>query len=146
MTQEQIDRRENEAIDRRIAIVRGLVHEALASGPEMIARRAAIARTHADSTSLARVDGAIRGRAVSDELAAVAPAVVALASLRDSTLRAVVARVAERRLVSTDVTGSRWAYATGCGVSFAGSEQIAAPCGMGHVPARSRRLLYWYTQ
>ena len=52
-----------------------------------------------------------------------------------------------RRLVEEPPAGARWANSGGCGVSVEGERSaIAIGCGMGHVPERSRRFLYFFTQ
>jgi hypothetical protein len=51
------------------------------------------------------------------------------------------------RLVKQRVAGSRWAHASGCGTTIEGEEdQMRAKCGMGHVPEKARRFLYFYVK
>ncbi|XXX77370.1 hypothetical protein WMF30_01170 [Sorangium sp. So ce134] len=49
------------------------------------------------------------------------------------------------RLVKAPPSGARWATASGCGVDVEGVEDDGMmACGMGHVPAKSRRFLYFF--
>ena len=44
-------------------------------------------------------------------------------------------------------SGTHWAVSSGCGVHVEGvTNNIAFGCGMGHVPAKSRRFLYFFSQ
>ena len=50
------------------------------------------------------------------------------------------------RCFSREVPGAEWATSGGCGTSFENGEtNVGVGCGMGHVPARSRRFLHFYT-
>lgn len=42
--------------------------------------------------------------------------------------------------------GARWAIDSGCGFDLDGEEPRPRPCGMGHVPERSRRFLYFFEE
>jgi hypothetical protein len=47
--------------------------------------------------------------------------------------------------VESAPAGAHWANSWGCGTEIEGIEaQLAVDCGMGHVPARSRRFLYLF--
>jgi hypothetical protein len=51
------------------------------------------------------------------------------------------------RLTKKRVPGSHWADASGCGTHVEGDDNTLMPaCGMGHVPSKSSRFLYLYTQ
>jgi hypothetical protein len=85
-----------------------------------------------------------------DEAAHFAPALLALAvPLKGepaTSLLATLAAVARRRVVQGEVPGAEWATSGGCGTTFEDREtSVAIGCGMGHVPARSRRFLHFYT-
>ena len=42
--------------------------------------------------------------------------------------------------------GSHWAHASGCATTIEGIRNTAMiGCGMGHVPDKSRRFLYFFT-
>ncbi|WP_437279105.1 hypothetical protein WME90_00690 [Sorangium sp. So ce375] len=50
------------------------------------------------------------------------------------------------RLVKAPPAGAHWALASGCGIDVEGAENSGAmACGMGHVPAKSRRFLYFFS-
>jgi hypothetical protein len=41
--------------------------------------------------------------------------------------------------------GAHWAHSSGCGTMIEGVDQrFAVACGMGHVPEKSRRFLYFF--
>lgn len=42
--------------------------------------------------------------------------------------------------------GAAWANSWGCGVEIEGGEPSGIMCGMGHVPARATRFLYFYAE
>jgi len=57
-----------------------------------------------------------------------------------------LATEARARLVRKPPPGARWANATGCGTEIEGEDsRELVGCGMGHVPARSRRFLHFAT-
>jgi hypothetical protein len=54
---------------------------------------------------------------------------------------------ARSRLKDHPPGGARWATSAGCGVTVEGADDnIAVGCGMGHVPAKSRRFLYFFAR
>ncbi|AKT36694.1 hypothetical protein [Chondromyces crocatus] len=62
--------------------------------------------------------------------------------------RKVEARAAgvRARLVKQPPAGARWASASGCGVTIEGEQnRPMMACGMGHVPEKSRRFLYFFS-
>ncbi|WP_437724803.1 hypothetical protein [Sorangium sp. So ce861] len=49
------------------------------------------------------------------------------------------------RLVKAPPAGAHWAIASGCGIEVEGVEETGLmACGMGHVPSKSRRFLYFF--
>ena len=43
--------------------------------------------------------------------------------------------------------GTHWAVSSGCGTRIEGvTDNVAFGCGMGHVPAKSRRFLYFFSR
>ncbi|WP_437317369.1 hypothetical protein [Sorangium sp. So ce385] len=49
------------------------------------------------------------------------------------------------RLVKAPPAGARWAIASGCGTEVEGVDETGLmACGMGHVPSKSRRFLYFF--
>jgi hypothetical protein len=77
-----------------------------------------------------------------------------IATLADAVRRAlgvpsgdVAARAADARtsLKAGPPPGAHWARSSGCGVYVEGAkDNVAIGCGMGHVPAKSRRFLYFF--
>jgi hypothetical protein len=58
-----------------------------------------------------------------------------------------LAAAVRARFVKGRVPGSRWAQASGCGTVVEGEEdQLRMACGMGHVPEKARRFLYFYAK
>jgi hypothetical protein len=95
-TWEQLERRENETSDRRIAVLANLLRSALGAPSVNAAEDAALVRH------------ALKDRAPS---------------------------------------GTHWAVSSGCGTRIEGvSDNVAFGCGMGHVPAKSRRFLYFFSR
>jgi hypothetical protein len=51
------------------------------------------------------------------------------------------------RLKDRAPSGTHWANSSGCGTRIEGvSDNVAFGCGMGHVPAKSRRFLYFFSR
>jgi len=51
------------------------------------------------------------------------------------------------RIVKHRVAGSHWAWASGCGTQIEDTprdKQLMPACGMGHVPSKSTRMLYFW--
>ena len=161
MTWEERTRREDAVIDERIAVLRALVHGAIAPDAATIARRAALARAHLSATDRARVEAAVTGSLAVDriprDVVAVAPAMLAEAAAAHPAMRAVLVELGTERWRRGRIPGSRWAIGGGCGVQVEETEeeqraregdgrvQMMVACGMGHVPERSARFLDWYT-
>ncbi|WP_437676718.1 hypothetical protein [Sorangium sp. So ce131] len=62
---------------------------------------------------------------------------------RDVEARAASVRA---RLVKKPPAGAHWANASGCGTDVEGVEEnLIMGCGMGHVPTKSRRFLYFFS-
>lgn len=62
---------------------------------------------------------------------------------KDATAKAALIR---DRLVKLPPAGARWAKSHGCGTTIEGEERdYGIGCGMGHVPEKSRRFLYFFT-
>lgn len=56
------------------------------------------------------------------------------------------ARQVRETLVHGRVPGAKWANASGCGTQIEGEDGPDVSCGMGHVPAKSHRFLYFATR
>ncbi len=111
------------------------------------------ARTTAIDPAVPERGPSKRGRGDPDEDKAVDRRIAVLGGAVAAALpRPEASRVAElaartrERLVKRAPEGARWAVGSGCGVDVEGEEPDAVDCGMGHVPAKSRRFLYLYAK
>ncbi|MCB9593294.1 MAG: hypothetical protein H6719_11235 [Sandaracinaceae bacterium] len=144
--QPDYEQRVESAIDQRMAILSASLEEAIAGDAEMIARRARVAEHALDAALVQRVHAAIRRGTVPAELLEAAPAIVRAGARDRAPVLAQLAENARERLVRRPLPGSYWATSWGCGVTVEGrDDNVMVGCGMGHVPERSRRFLYWYT-
>lgn len=143
-------------IDERIALLSRLVERAAA--PDVI-RRIAAAEEPAIPAHLKGELDMVLEDAVAPRLGLAEAATATLLSrvlaptgaddwgfprLRDAILPRLAELTRERLLRTRPPAGSRWAQSGGCGVRIEGHPQrFGIGCGMGHVPARSRRFLAW---
>lgn len=152
---------ENEVIDQCIARSSRPVEQALLGDLDGLGRRARLARERLAAAGLEQA------RAIIEGATAPAPTVVLSLSplLVDAAMRAggaleerlinVLAEAARAVLCGRRIPGSAWAQSGGCGVELERDpdardeeeslESIVA-CGMGHVPAKSSRLLYLFSK
>jgi hypothetical protein len=125
----------------------------------LLRRRALVAAALLGADERARLDGAGDARAIDAlPLGLVergAPILEARATEASPTVRAAILRALGRsvaaRVRGGRVPGSHWARASGCGLDEVEGmpergEVIAMDCGMGHVPPRASRFLYFYSQ
>lgn len=135
-------------IAKRVAAVAAVVRAVVLPDPAVLEARAGQAerRLGAQVALNARVNGARLDR---DALAtAAAPALAgASATGRAAVVRA-LAELTRSRLVKARIPGSRWTHSGGCGETPEpvpgvddGDEGLRFACGMGHVPAKSARML-----
>ena len=144
---EDLERQSNEAIDRRIAALRALVHSGLAADDAMITRRARAAEARLDPAFVEAIHRAGRSGHVTREMLDRAPAVVRASGRGAESIRGAIAARARERLTQSPVAGSEWAQSWGCGITVEGrDDNMVVGCGMGQVPERSQRFLYWYTR
>ncbi len=144
--QPDFEQRAQQAIDQRIAILSATLEDAIARDDEMLARRARVAEQALDAALVQRVHAAIRRGEVPAELLETAPAIVRVGARGRAAIVAQLVQSARERLVRRPLPGSYWATSWGCGVTVEGrDDNVMVGCGMGHVPERSRRFLYWYT-
>lgn len=154
-------RREEAVIARRIEQIAVLVREAVQPDVARLAERAAQARAHVHSIGQSVGAGVATaqfelslasGVEVSQAEVEDAPALVALAAARAQGVRreallGLLARVVEARLRRVPPSGSRWAVSSGCGTRIEGeTQQVMVACGMGHVPEKSARFLYFFAK
>lgn len=147
-------RADDKAIEQRITALTELLQRALLPGSGALERRARQARSRLQTSEIAEVDrSALNGTGLRIELVDRAAALVALAAEQSGPSRkpayiALLARSAAARLRDQPPPGAYWAVSGGCGTVIEGREDLSrmVACGMGHVPAKSQRFLYFYTQ
>ncbi len=148
------DPTEEQRIDQRIAKLAALARAAIAPDDKTVARRAATARARLGAEADA-VERAFRaGAAPPAQVDRAAAAIAALAvdePLRGSRQR-LLAEAARLRVRDRPPVGGHWARTSACGpirVEDLPDPELAGVivgCGMGHVPARSSRFLYFWSQ
>jgi len=86
------------------------------------------------------------------DVVAVAPLLAAAAAQRggaeEQRLTRLLAEAARVQYCTQRIPGSKWAQSSGCGEIVEGEESrgIGILCGMGHVPDKSRRFLYFFVR
>ena len=149
----EMEQREDAMVDRQIELVARLVRKALVEGENTLSRRAAQTRAALPPALLAQLPGGtpapalIAQPALVDQVAAVwAAATVSSGPAQASRVTALAAAV-RARILNQRVPGSHWATSSGCGTQVEGHPDIGRgiACGMGHVPTKSARFLYFYT-
>jgi hypothetical protein len=150
-------RKEEESIAKRIEQVAALVHKAVQPDMAVLEQRAVQVRAHLSHTGSGAETAQFEqdlagGAAVSQEQVEGAAALVALAAARTQgsrreALLGMLADVVTARLRRVPPPGSRWAVSSGCGVRIEGdTSHVMMGCGMGHVPAKSARFLYFFAK
>lgn len=149
------------AIDERVRFVAAQLATLTGAGDAaLLRRRALVAAAVLSPDERARLDGAGDARAIEalplglvERGASIlqARAIEASPSVRAAIVRALGRSVAAR-VRGGRVPGSHWARASSCGLDEVEGmpeppeEVISMDCGMGHVPPRAQRFLYFYTQ
>ena len=64
----------------------------------------------------------------------------------DDRHAATLAGEVRARLRDKPPPGTRWAKGQGCGVDVEGEEPMMVACGMGHVPKKAARFLYFFAK
>lgn len=144
---EQMVRREEQAVDAQIAFLSALLEKGLRDG-DALSRRATQARAALPPTVVSLADSpATLGPVEADQVAGLLGPLVGRGRGKDALpLVAVLAKGAKQRLTAQRVPGSAWASSHGCGTRIEGEKvQHMIACGMGHVPAKSTRFLYFFT-
>ncbi|HVE86420.1 MAG TPA: hypothetical protein VND93_26370 [Myxococcales bacterium] len=85
------------------------------------------------------------------DVVAVAPVLASAAQERggaeEERLTKVLAEAARVQYCTLRIPGSKWARSAGCGETVEGEEgEVGYACGMGHVPRKSQRFLYFFTR
>ncbi|HYV45165.1 MAG TPA: hypothetical protein VFA20_09910 [Myxococcaceae bacterium] len=88
------------------------------------------------------------GEGTPEQVLALAPVLaVSAEATGDPRLEKLLATAARARYCAQRIPGSKWADASGCGETVEGEDDnLAFGCGMGRVPARSQRFLYFFTR
>lgn len=149
-------RKEEASIAKRIEQIAALVQQAVQPDMALLEQRAAQVRAHVSRVgeiAPAQFERDLAGGAtVSQAQVEEAPALVALAAVRAQGARreallALLAGVVVARLRRVPPAGSRWAVSSGCGMRIEGqTQQVMVACGMGHVPEKSARFLYFFAK
>lgn len=142
------EQREDEAIDTRTALLAKLLSTAVAGSPALLEKRVAQLRLALPPATVS-VDLHAAGLSAA-QAATLAPLVAQTAARAEpgerSALYQLLAGAADTRLREERIPGSHWARASGCGTTVEGVESNSIiGCGMGHVPQKSRRFLYFFT-
>lgn len=141
---------EEEAIDTRTALLAKLVSTAVAGSPALLEKRVAQLRAALPPATVpvhADLHAAKLSAAQATSLAPLVAQTAARAQPGERTaLYGLLAGAADTRLREQRIPGSYWARASGCGTEVEGVESSSIiGCGMGHVPQKSRRFLYFFT-
>jgi hypothetical protein len=64
----------------------------------------------------------------------------------DEKHAATLAAEARARLKDKPPPGTKWAKSQGCGTEVEGEQSLAMGCGMGHVPKKAGRFLYFFSK
>jgi hypothetical protein len=84
---------------------------------------------------------------VSDQRIALLAGLIRGALGADDAQAAALAADVRKRLKDQPPGGARWADSSGCGATIEGEDDnVAMGCGMGHVPRKSRRFLYFFAK
>lgn len=85
--------------------------------------------------------------AIGDQRIAVMAGLLRKALGADDAHAAALAKEVRRRLTLKPPRGVKWAKSYGCGTEIEGERDgVGVACGMGHVPKKSRRFLYFFTK
>ena len=131
-------------IDQRVALLSKLLGDALAGTADV---RAANVLSRLSAADQARLRGPVG--ALEAPLVARGAAWLARSRGDEAGVQKLLAASARQRHLRLPVPGSLWGVSTGCGAMVEDPEHpeqiLAMPCGMGHVPERSRRFVRFYT-
>ena len=146
------ERQVDAQVDGQIATLSRLARKGLIEGEATLTRRAAQARGALSPELLAQLASGtptpelLAQPAQVDRVAAVWAAAVSAGPAPTRRVEA-LAEAVKGRLARQRVPGSHWATNQGCATSIEGHPDFGhgIACGMGHVPAKSSRFLYFYT-
>lgn len=148
-------RLENKAVDARIDQLAQLVHGAVMPSLKVLTQRQEQQRTHAPAEFLSSVDAKLQkaqdGLITPAELELAAAQIALCAQsaplARKKSLWTMLGIAAGQKLQKSRIPGSKWAVSGGCGTRIEGEKQnLMVACGMGHVPAKSSRFLFFFTK
>jgi hypothetical protein len=142
-------------VDARIQQVAALIRGAVVGDEATVARRAAQARAQLGALDIATVEHALAiGGTPAPAQTDRAAALVAAAAFRAPVaarhkLNEALARAIAQRLIKKPPLGASWAHDRGCATEIEGEPDdsgVVIGCGMGFVPKRSERFLYFYAR
>lgn len=142
--------RQDAVIDKRIRTLARLIRSAVLGRPGTLARRAARVRSKLTKGHVGRLERAPVDKLPGELVRRGAP----LLALRAARRRAgqvetdhALAETVRSAIVKRPPPGARWARSYGCGVTVEGVKQVVSvACGMGHVPKKSGRMLYFFNK
>lgn len=151
MPEKEVEQR----IGARITTVAKLLRDAVMLDTAMLEKRAAQQRSSIPASVVEKIEEKLKANKdldlTQDELDQGAAHIAWFASKqtakRRDSLFELLGGVALFKVVRARVPGSKWGYQTGCGTRVEGEkDNMMVACGMGHVPAKSRRFLYFFTR
>jgi hypothetical protein len=143
----EMQRQEDALVDSHIASLARLARRGLCDSQTSRQRRAAQAKGVLSAAELQQLTHGEPPAELPAELLDRGAAVYAEAEPLSDERTAALAGVVKTRLGKQRVPGSHWARSMGCGTHIEGHPEIGRGimCGMGHVPEKCSRFLYFYT-
>jgi hypothetical protein len=147
--------KEDESIQQCIARTSATAYQALLGNAGAVQARAAALRQQLDGTQLQLaqgiLEGAVTGTPPPPTVMRLAPllaaAMVGGGAAAERRLTPVLAAAARAVYCRQRIPGSKWATSDGCGETIEGEvDAEMVDCGMGYVPPKSRRFLYFFTK
>lgn len=139
----------DERVETLIAKMNALV-TSLAPDPAALRRAVTVSLSRLSVKERLAVDAALKQSPDSATTWRAAPVLTWMAqSSASSDARRITALLADAtiaRLRDKPIPGARWATGSGCGTDIDGEEPEIIGCGMGYMPAKSRRFLYFFTR
>ncbi len=146
---------EDRTVNERIQSISAMVSGAVLPSDATLEKRALQQKNHTPTRLVTAVSDKLQtGRddsLTAEELDQCAAQIALFAKTapqkRQIALHEQLGAAVETKLLRSRVPGSKWAQSGGCGTRIEGEEQhVMVACGMGHVPAKSRRFLYFFTK
>lgn len=146
---------ENRDVNQRIDRIAALLLQGVMATGSDLEKRVAQQKSHTPAPLIQSIEqklaGGRDGELTTEELDLGAAQVAQYAQgaqvARKNKLLELLGSAVETKLLRSRVPGSKWANSGGCGTRIEGEEQrVMVACGMGHVPAKSSRFLYFFTK